>query len=67
MVSQMSVFTIFHKHTDPLEQIGLQEHVWKYIIPHEAKYHIKKELDILKIRKFQLFPELESIGESLKN
>lgn len=66
MQSQLSVFTINHRDKTPIEEIGDKKHVWKYIIPYEYKQEIKKELELLGISRFHIYPELESIGQMLK-
>ena len=66
MQAQQGTFTIFHKKRTSIEDIGDKEHIWRYIIPAECKEEIIKELKICGIDKFQLFPELSSIGETLK-
>lgn len=58
MQAQLSVFTINHYDKTPIEEIGKRKHIQKYLIPKEAKETLKKELNILKITNFQLFPEL---------
>jgi hypothetical protein len=65
MQSQLSVFTINHKDKTPIEDIGDGKHVWRYIIPATAKKSIMEELSLIKINRFQLFPELDSIGRAL--
>lgn len=63
MQSQLSVFTISHKRRTPIEQLGDKQHVWRYFIPKGNKDRIRKELALLGIGKFQLFPELQTLGE----
>ena len=65
MQAQMSVFTISHKDQTPIEQLGDKNHIWCYNIPQSSKQTIMSELKILGITKFQLFPELSSIGHIL--
>lgn len=65
MQAQLSVYTIHHLNKIPLEEIGDQTHIWRYIIPRAAKSRIRKELSLLGITQFQLFPEAESIGRKL--
>ncbi len=67
MQAQLGVFTISHRDKTPIEEIGSKKHIWKYIIPKLKKKIIKQELALLGISKFQLFPELSSIGEIIKN
>ncbi len=67
MQSQLSVFTINHRDNTAIEEIGDQMHIWRYTIPYEFKEEIKKELKLIGISKFHLFPELESIGHMIKN
>jgi hypothetical protein len=66
MQSQLSVFTINHRDNSPIENIGKRNHIWRFIIPSRYKKTIKNELKILGIDKFQLFPELSSIGDALR-
>jgi hypothetical protein len=66
MQAQQGAFTIFHKRKDPIEVIGDKKHIWRYIIPNANKKDIIEELKICGIDKFQLFPELSSIGETLQ-
>ena len=66
MQAQLGVFTISHRENIPIENIGDQKHIWKYNIPSSRKKEIKKELALLGFTKFQLFPELVSIGEIIK-
>ena len=66
MQAQLSVYTIHHRYKKPIEEVGTQKHVWRYIIPHESKKKIREELEMLGIGEFQLFPEIESIGNYIK-
>jgi hypothetical protein len=63
MQAQQGVFTISHRHPSTIEEIGNKNHIWKYVIPANFKSNIQKELKILGFGKFQLFPELSSIGD----
>ena len=64
--AQHGVFTIHHHDRIALELVGDMTHIIKYIIPNECKATISKQLSLLGIRKFQLFPELASIGDIIK-
>lgn len=64
--AQLGVFTIHHRDITPIEEVGDGSHVEKLIIPSESKERIKKQLSILGYSKFQLFPELSSIGDIIK-
>ena len=66
MQAQQGTFTIFHKKKTAIEDLGDKQHVWRYIIPAKSKRTLLKELKLCGIDKFQLFPELASIGETLK-
>ena len=66
MQSQLSVFTISSDDTTPLEiDSSGEDYLWKCIIPQAAKQPIQKELNLLAIKRFQLYPELESIDMEL--
>lgn len=67
MQAQQGTFTIFHKKKEAIEEIGDKKQVWRYVIPANNKLDILEELRICGINKFQLFPELSSIGDLLKS
>ena len=64
--AQLGVFTISHSTKTPIEKIGNKKHVAKYIIPAAAKQSIRGDLRLLGFSKFQVFPELASIGENIR-
>lgn len=64
--AQMGVFTISHREKLSIDDVGDKKHIKKYLIPKESKVTLKKELALLGITKFTVFPELSSIGEVLK-
>lgn len=64
--AQLGVFTISHIQKMAIENIEGGQHCTKLIIPAGAKQKIRDELRTLGISKFQIFPELSSIGEILK-
>lgn len=65
MQAQLSVFTISHGSKIPIDKVDNGKYVWKYIIPNSAKERIRKELELLKINRFQLFPELARIQDKI--
>jgi len=64
--AQLGAFTISHSDKTPIEKIGDKEHVIRYTIPASAKLQIKEDLRLLGLTKFQVFPELDSIGENIR-
>ncbi len=64
--AQLGVFTIHHHERVPIEDIGDKSHVVKIDIPSNSKELIKEQLSLLGYSKFQLFPELSSIGDIIK-
>ncbi|MGI2933596.1 FRG domain-containing protein [Vibrio fluvialis] len=64
--AQQGVFTVHHNKPTPIEDIGVDEHTTKMTIPAAAKPIIKRQLAQLGYTKFQLFPELSSIGDIIK-
>lgn len=64
--AQLGVFTIHHHENIPIEAVGDCSHVIKYVIPKSAKALISKQLKLLGYSRFQLFPELASVGEIIK-
>ncbi|AIU26937.2 hypothetical protein LV28_10690 [Pandoraea pnomenusa] len=64
--AQLGVFTISHLKKIPIEEIEDRKHCLKMVIPAQAKKQIKDELKLLGLSRFQVFPELSSIGAGLK-
>ncbi len=64
--AQMGTFTIHHNKRIAIEDVGEKEHVHKFVIPGSHKESILKELLLLGINRFSLFPEMSSIGEILR-
>lgn len=64
--AQHGVFTIHHSDNIPIESIGNGTHAVKLVIPKDAKATLKSQLALLGYSKFQLFPELSSIGDIIK-
>ncbi len=64
--AQLGVFTIHHHDKVAIENIGTGSHIIKYIIPGSYKKDLIKQLKLLGVTKFQLFPELSSIGDIMK-
>jgi hypothetical protein len=69
MQAQLGVFTVIHREATAIDAVPHGQagpHAWRYRIPAGAKPHLTKQLATLGMKKFQLFPELQSIGELLK-
>ena len=64
--AQLGTFTIHHHERIPVEEVENGSHVCKFIIKKEQKDDLRKELRLLGFSRFQLFPELSSVGESLR-
>ena len=69
MQAQRGVFTISHReniYVDEVgEAVGERDQSLRYIITPEIKIVILKELSLLGITRFQLFPDLESLTKNL--
>lgn len=63
IAAQLGAFTISHRNFTPLEEVGDRKHVWRIVIPADAKQHITKELRHLRYTKLSLFPELDSVAD----
>jgi hypothetical protein len=63
--AQLGTFTISRSKIK-IDEIGDKKHIRKYIIPKDSKALIAEELKLLGLNKFQIFPELSSIGEMIK-
>lgn len=64
--AQLGAFTISHNTKTPIEEIGDKKHVAKYTISSASKPKIIEDLQLLGFTKFQVFPELASIGENIR-
>jgi hypothetical protein len=65
--AQMGTFTIHHTQRVAIEDVGDKSHVIKYVIPHAHREHLHKELKLLGLTQFSLFPELTSVGAILRD
>lgn len=63
--AQLGAFTISRSKI-PIEEVGDRSHVRKYIIPSDSKSVIAEELKLLGLGRFQIFPELASIGQKIR-
>lgn len=61
--AQQGVFTIHQLDRTPIDLLASTDHVKKITIKKEAKQKILEDLKLLGFSRFQLFPELASIGE----
>lgn len=64
--AQHGVFTIHHHDHIAIEDVGDTSHIIKYEIPESSKSRIAKQLSVLGFTKFQMFPELASIGDLIR-
>lgn len=64
--AQLGVFTIHHHQNIPIEAVGNSAHIIKYVIPGGAKALISEQLQLLGFTRFQLFPELASLGAIIR-
>lgn len=64
--AQLGVFTIHHHENIPIEAVGNSGHIIKYVIPNTAKALISEQLQLLGFSRFQMFPELASLGAIIK-
>ena len=60
--AQLGVFTIHHADTRPLEQWNEGTHLWRYIVPADAKALFLEELRSSGITALSLFPELDNVA-----
>ena len=60
--AQLGVFTIHHADTRPLEQWNEGAHLWRYVVPADAKALILEELRSSGITALSLFPDLDNVA-----
>jgi hypothetical protein len=59
--AQLGTFTVHHTQKIAIEEVGDRSHVIKYRIPHACRETVHKELKLLGLTQFSLFPELTSV------
>lgn len=64
MVAQAGVFTITHAEPTAIEEVGDANHVWRMIIPANAKVSLRRELSLLGISEELLFPDLDRVAQA---
>jgi FRG domain len=64
--AQLGVFTVSHLKKTAINEVENGKHCIKFIIPARAKSKLQQELRILGVDRFQIFPELTSIGDNLR-
>ncbi len=62
LFAQRGVFTISHRDLTPIEELRDEGHVWRYVVGAESKLKIFEELQLLKIDRLSLFPELSNVA-----
>lgn len=61
--AQLGTFTVHHTQKIAIEDVGDKSHVIKYNIPHASREDLHKELRLLGLTQFSLFPELTSVDQ----
>ena len=64
---QQGVFTVFHRDLGALDAEDDNNFLWRIVIPGNAKANLRRELTLLKINRFALFPELETAATYAKD
>ena len=62
MVAQSGTFTIIHAEAKPIEDVSDQSHVWRFIVPANAKESLQAELKLIGFNELMLFPDLERVA-----
>lgn len=66
MAAQLGNFTISDRGSGAIELIGEKNHVWRFIIPANAKATIAEELNLLRFTELTLFPDLDRVATLTK-
>ena len=61
MVAQSGTFTIIHAEPRPIEKVGKKKHIWRYTISPGVKREIRRELQIIGVTEYAIFPELDRV------
>jgi len=63
MVAQSGTFTVIHAEPLAIEEVGeRQDHIWKIVIPAEARSLLRSELSLLGVHEHTLFPDLDRVA-----
>jgi hypothetical protein len=66
LVAQSGVFTVMHRHIQPLEEIDGGAYVSKIVIAVGSKTTIRKGLMSAGVTRLAMFPELQSVAEYVR-
>ena len=64
--AQQGVFTVHHAESRPINKWGDGTHVWRFVIPNEAKMKLLLELRQTGLTLLTLFPELDNVAKEAK-
>ena len=62
MVAQAGTFTVIHAEATAIEDVAPATHVWRFIVPADAKVALRHELKLLGITEHSLFPDLDRVA-----
>lgn len=62
MTAQSGTFTVMHAVATAIEGIEPGDHIWRLLIPPDAKAAIRQELKLLNITEFTVFPDLDRVA-----
>lgn len=65
MVAQAGTFTVIHKEATAIEAVADSGHIWRLIIPANAKAAMRTELKLVGISEHTLFPDLDRVAKLL--
>ncbi len=62
MAAQLGNFTISDRGSGSIEEIGVRNHIWRFVIPSAAKLVFAEELRLLRFTELTLFPDLDRVA-----
>lgn len=63
MAAQAGTFTVIHAEAIAIEEVGDYSHVWRFVIPSDAKAQLREELKLIGISEHSLFPDLDRVAK----
>lgn len=66
MAAQSGTFTVIHADVIKVDEVGDRSHIWKLIIPADAKDLMREELRLLRVQDFTYFPDLDRVAKRIK-
>lgn len=66
MAAQSGTFTVIHADVTEIDKVADGSHIWRLLIPADAKPALREELSLLRVHDFTYFPDLDRVAKRIK-